>query len=266
MVCELVVNATSSNHSGQDALSDSSGGFSSLTSPDSVLVNPSIEDLLCHLPLCSDPSFVSVSNPLTTVATSHPTPLIMSQLLVSEYHDGSEPGQQVSFGAEGYQFLVNPYAGAGPDSQTDVQNSQSLYLVSPPAVQATSSFTEEAAQPPCTSAVSVVRVPESIESSVSSNQAKMSSPGRSSRNGYTCPHCGVQGIIGPSKLQLHIARMHSAPVVCKICEVSFVDKHCFILHFKNCFYICPKPGCNFHEKRKDRFAGHMRRHEYDELA
>ena len=94
------------------------------------------------------------------------------------------------------------------------------------------------------------------------NQEVLSAkPGRSSSKGQTCPHCGVEGILGPSKLQVHIDRMHSAPVLCKICDVSFVDKYCFVLHYPNCFYFCPRPGCNFHDKRKQRFTGHMRTHE-----
>ena len=91
-------------------------------------------------------------------------------------------------------------------------------------------------------------------------QAKSKGQGRSSSKGHTCPHCGIQGILGPSKLQIHIERMHSAPVFCKICSVSFVDKYCFVLHYPNCFYFCPRQNCNFHDKRKERFDGHMRTH------
>ena len=38
---------------------------------------------------------------------------------------------------------------------------------------------------------------------------------------------------------------------------------CFVSHYPTCFYLCPKPDCNFHIKRKDRFAGHMRKHDMD---
>ena len=85
--------------------------------------------------------------------------------------------------------------------------------------------------------------------------------GRSSSKGYTCPHCGIQGIVGPSKLQVHIDRMHSALVVCKICNVTFVDKFSFVKHYPSCFFFCPRPNCNFHDKRKQRFVGHMRTHD-----
>ena len=87
--------------------------------------------------------------------------------------------------------------------------------------------------------------------------------GKASSSGYKCTHCGIEGILGPSKLKLHIDRMHSSPVVCKICAVTFEDKYRFAVHYPMCFYFCTQPGCNFHDKRKERFAGHMRRHEND---
>ena len=31
---------------------------------------------------------------------------------------------------------------------------------------------------------------------------------------FTCPFCGMQGIAAPSKLRLHIERMHSSPINC----------------------------------------------------
>ena len=97
--------------------------------------------------------------------------------------------------------------------------------------------------------------------SVLTQASILKSQGRSSSKGYTCPHCGVGGIVGPSKLQTHIDRMHSSPVICKICDVTFVDKYCFVLHYPKCFFFCTKPGCNFHDKRRERFNGHMRTHE-----
>ena len=81
--------------------------------------------------------------------------------------------------------------------------------------------------------------------------------GTPAKKGYTCPFCGVQGIATPSKLRLHIDRLHSSPIICKMCDVTFVDKYFFNLHYTNCYYICPNPQCDFHDKRKERLIGHM---------
>ena len=78
--------------------------------------------------------------------------------------------------------------------------------------------------------------------------------------GLTCPYCGAVGITRPSKLLIHIERMHSKPFTCVICRVEFIDQHCFNLHSPTCFYLCPVPGCNFKEKRQERMKGHLRRH------
>ena len=112
-------------------------------------------------------------------------------------------------------------------------------------------------------------VPEEAAGQVQNNSStadikiRGQSQGMVVNKGYTCPYCGIAGIVGPSKLNIHIERMHSAPVVCKICSVQFVDKHCFVLHYPKCFYFCQQPNCNFFEKRKERFDGHMRTHKYD---
>ena len=95
------------------------------------------------------------------------------------------------------------------------------------------------------------------------SEGKVRREGKASRNGYKCRYCGIDGILGPSKLKLHIDRMHLSPVVCKICGVTFEDKYWFVEHYPKCFYFCTKPECNFHDKRKERYLGHMKRHEND---
>ena len=50
------------------------------------------------------------------------------------------------------------------------------------------------------------------------------------KKGLTCPHGGVAGIHGMSKLMLHVDRMHSRPYTYNICRVEFVDRYHFNLH------------------------------------
>ena len=82
------------------------------------------------------------------------------------------------------------------------------------------------------------------------------------KKGLTCPHCGVIGINGMSKLMLHVDRMHSKHFTCNICKVEFVDRYLFNLHSPMCFYMCPLEGCNFQDKRESRLKGHLRRHSF----
>ena len=80
------------------------------------------------------------------------------------------------------------------------------------------------------------------------------------RKGLNCPHCGVMGIKGMSKLLLHIDRIHSRPFTCTICNVEFIDRYFYDKHTPTCFYFCPVDGCNFKEKRESRLKGHLRGH------
>ena len=77
------------------------------------------------------------------------------------------------------------------------------------------------------------------------------------KRSYSCKQCGLKGIAAPSKLQLHIDRMHNGPVTCNICKVEFVDKLWFRVHYCNCYYFCPKENCDFHFKKKSRIYGHF---------
>ena len=80
------------------------------------------------------------------------------------------------------------------------------------------------------------------------------------KKGYSCIHCDAKGIVSMFKLNLHVERMHSSPVSCKICDVTFVDKYRFNVHYPNCYYECAIHGCNYHDKRRSRFIGHMHTH------
>ena len=78
------------------------------------------------------------------------------------------------------------------------------------------------------------------------------------KTGYSCVHCDAKGIVSMFKLNLHVERMHSYPVSCKICNVTFVDKYSFNVHYHNCYY--QRALCNYHDKRRNRFIGHMHTH------
>lgn len=76
-----------------------------------------------------------------------------------------------------------------------------------------------------------------------------------------CPHCEDSGFKDTWFLKRNIERMHLVPIKCEIGIIVFIDKYCYINHSKNCFYFCPREGCTFHDKRKSRLDGHVRRHE-----
>ena len=80
---------------------------------------------------------------------------------------------------------------------------------------------------------------------------------------FSCPHCGEEGFRDAFNLKRHVNRVHLVPIKCMICDVTFVDKYCYLKHANNCFYICPRGGCTFHTKKKSRFESHMRSHQRD---
>ena len=65
------------------------------------------------------------------------------------------------------------------------------------------------------------------------------------KTGYSCVHCDAKGIVSMFKLNLHVERMHSSPVSCKIFDVTFVYKYSFNVHYPNFYYQCAL--CNYHD-------------------
>ena len=77
----------------------------------------------------------------------------------------------------------------------------------------------------------------------------------------SCPHCDQSGFKDNWFLGRHIQRMHHVPIKCEICQSVFVDKFWYFIHSRSCFFVCPREGCNFHDKRKARLDSHIKRHE-----
>ena len=76
----------------------------------------------------------------------------------------------------------------------------------------------------------------------------------------SCSHCGEAGFQDGWFLRRHVERMHLAPIKCEICQTVFGDKYWYLKHSKNCYFFCSVEGCTFHDKRKSRMEGHMRKH------
>ena len=82
--------------------------------------------------------------------------------------------------------------------------------------------------------------------------------------GLSCPKCDLSGLRDKENLRQHIKSMHENPQKCTRCKVTFVDMQSFRKHVSDCFYWCPRPGCDYHDKRENRMEAHSRRHKKED--